>query len=143
MALITAGQSEFSADHDEAKSPVSSFKRNAVAVTDAVTAPAAKRHCARGARHDQRGPYNAAPMSLDAAMRADCRRRLYVHPIAWTPYHLELLGVHFHKARPLRRQCMGNTQAGSDANDELARPAGFPWDVEDSLRAIECMAGNS
>ncbi|KAM3458606.1 hypothetical protein MY3296_000364 [Beauveria thailandica] len=138
---MTAAQSEFVADHDEAKFPVSSFKRNAVAVPDTVTAPAAKRHCARVARHDQRGSCNAALMSLDGAMRADCRRRLYVHPIAWTPHHLELLGVHFHKSKPLRRQRVGDAQAGSDAKDEQARTAGFPWDVEDSLRAIECMVG--
>ncbi|KAM3508813.1 hypothetical protein MY11210_006599 [Beauveria gryllotalpidicola] len=60
MALMTAAQSDFVLDHDETKSPVSS-KRNAVAAPDTVIG-----------RHDQRGPDNATPMSLDAAMRAEC-----------------------------------------------------------------------
>lgn len=100
---MTAAQSEFMLDYNEAKLPVSSRKRNAVAGPNTVTTRAAKRRCAQVARHNQRGPNNATLMSLDAAMRADCRRRLYVHPIAWTPHHLELLRVHFNKAKPLSR----------------------------------------
>lgn len=99
IVLMAAAQEEYTPDHDEVKFPPVPSKCDAVEVPNIINAPAAKRHCTRAARHDQRGPRNAIILSLDAAMRGERRRRLYVHPIAWTPYHLELLDVYFRFAK--------------------------------------------
>ncbi|KAM3520205.1 hypothetical protein MY4038_009516 [Beauveria bassiana] len=142
MVHMAAAQEQFTPDHDKVKFPLVPSKCDAVEVPNIIKAPAAKRHCTRAARHDQRGRRNAIILSLDAAMRGQCRRRLYVHPIAWTPYHLELLGVHFRFAKkPLSRQGKGDSQAGSHADVKQSRATELPWDVKDGLRAIECLVG--
>ncbi|KAM3471031.1 hypothetical protein MY8738_009499 [Beauveria namnaoensis] len=139
---MAAAQEQVTPKHDEVKFPLVPSKCDAVEVPNIINAPAAKRHCTRAARYDQQGPRNAIILSLDAAMRGECRRRLYVHPIAWTPYHLELLGVHFRLAKkPLRRQGSGDAQVGSHVDDKQRRATNLPRDVKDGLRAIECLVG--
>ncbi|KAM3459925.1 hypothetical protein MY5147_009942 [Beauveria neobassiana] len=140
MVLMAAAQEEYTPDHDEVKFPLVPSKCDAVEVPNIINAPAAKRHCTRAARHDQRGPHNAIILSLDAAMRGERRRRLYVHPIAWTPYHLELLDVYFRFAKKtLSRQGKDDAQVGSHMDDKQWRATNLPWDVKDGLRAIECL----
>ncbi|KAM3523879.1 hypothetical protein NHJ13051_004856 [Beauveria bassiana] len=142
MVHMAAAQEQFTPDHDKVKFPLVPSKCDAVEAPNIIKAPAAKRHYTQATRHDQRGRRNAIMLSLDAAMRGECRRRLYVHPIAWTPYHLELLGVHFRLARkPLSRQGKGDAQVGSHVDDKQWRATELPWDVKDGLRPIECLFG--
>ncbi|KAM3436724.1 hypothetical protein NHJ13734_004966 [Beauveria thailandica] len=99
-------------------------------------APAAE---AALAQHDQRDSCATAPMSIYAVLRAECRRRLYVHPIVWTAHHLELLGARFDAVIRLDRESTRRAQTTSDASDEQARVLKPPWCNRASLNAARSL----
>ncbi|KAM3547465.1 hypothetical protein ARSEF4850_010015, partial [Beauveria asiatica] len=78
--------------------------------------------------------------SLNAAMRAEPASRLYVHPIAWTERHLQLLSVNFDCVKKLSRQCIGDQSAVT--RDE-SRATVLPWNADDSLRAVEHLVASN
>ncbi|KAM3508809.1 hypothetical protein MY11210_006595 [Beauveria gryllotalpidicola] len=62
--------------------------------------------------HDEtKSPVSSKRNAVAAPDTSRVLTSLYVHPIAWTPHHLELLGVHLHRAKPLSRQGMGRPMA--------------------------------
>lgn len=125
MAVITISGPGFALNDDETESTALSSTTNTGSAHDKEDmTPAVE---AALARHDQRDSYATAPMSIYAVLRADCRRRLYVHPIVWTAHHLELLGARFDAVVRLDRQSAGRVQATLDISDDQARALKPPW----------------
>ncbi|KAK8144170.1 hypothetical protein G3M48_006195 [Beauveria asiatica] len=122
---MTTSGLEFALNDDGTEIAASSSITNTGSAHDKVDmAPAAE---AALARHDPRDSCDTAPMSIYAVLRAECRRRLYVHPIVWTAHHLELLGAGFDAVIRLDRESTRRAQTTSDARDEQARVLKPPW----------------
>lgn len=109
-----------------------SHKRKA-AVCDAKTNPPPKRHRVGDMQRDRCNAFMQT--SLDALIRAESKSRLYVHPIAWTGRHLQLLGVSFDSVKKLGCHCMDD-QTGPDTRG-VTKLTVSPWGGESSLRATE------
>ncbi|KAM3540265.1 hypothetical protein ARSEF1564_006830 [Beauveria bassiana] len=125
MAVMTISGPEFALNDGETEfTALSSITNTGSAHDKADMTPAVE---AAFARHDQQDSYATAPMSIYAVLRAESRRRLYVHPIVWTAHHLELLGARFDAVIRLDRQSAGRVQATSDISDNQARALKPPW----------------
>lgn len=104
------------------------------------TAPSElKRRCEHDTQSTQPSCTAASPqfLSLDAAMRAQPRRRLYVHPLAGGERHLELLGAAFDAVKPWDRR------HDDGAHDDAAATTATTkiWDSPDSLCLVGRLSG--
>ncbi|KAM3497298.1 hypothetical protein MY10362_009346 [Beauveria mimosiformis] len=136
MASITTPRPEDLSDHHG--TIFSDLCKRKSATSEADTS-APKRHCAGSVQRDE-SPNVLVHTSLNAAMRAERTSRLYVHPIAWTERHLQLLSVNFDCVKKLSRQCIGDQSAVT--RDE-SRATVLPWNADDSLRAVEHLVASN